>query len=504
MASAFACQWLPGAGDVVAKVRLRTKTKDMPELTQSRPAKRARPAGPLYNDALRGLVELLVDVDMMRTQVEEVGYDAGAAPLAELNRDKVREGLTWLNALERELQKPNANPTSLEMLSASFFKAITHHDEGIIDSLEKLKDRANVLKTLIDIDLVYTRLLRLASGRGHKKVSEGGADDGLKPHEREARNEVLDLQSQLAALKRPRTPYFAWFLDTKEKLMAELGQGAGVCGVAKRGGELWRTLTDEERHPYEEAYRVAKEAFDEEQKGLREQHAAAAEAADPLIERQYRMLACDLEPIPESSGSWKLVTSLVALTGGALRDAPRVRVLRVFSIDRHGEEKAFEKHAAKENRRLLWHGARLSSWAGILSQGLRPLPPEAPSAGCPFGKGLYFTDLVGRAAQQCLPGSGSDRQVVLLAEVALGSSLEKVQPGDIKATKLAPRHQSVFGRGALGQDPKIALAMPNGAAVALGPVASRGVPGGTLPYNEYVVYNAAQVRMRYLVEVSLT
>lgn len=33
------------------------------------------------------------------------------------------------------------------------------------------------------------------------------------------------------------------------------------------------------------------------------------------------------------------------------------------------------------NRMLLWHGSRLSNWAGILSQGLRIAPPEAPVTG---------------------------------------------------------------------------------------------------------------------------
>ena len=32
-------------------------------------------------------------------------------------------------------------------------------------------------------------------------------------------------------------------------------------------------------------------------------------------------------------------------------------------------------------RQLLWHGSRLSNWVGILSQGLRVAPPEAPVTG---------------------------------------------------------------------------------------------------------------------------
>lgn len=33
------------------------------------------------------------------------------------------------------------------------------------------------------------------------------------------------------------------------------------------------------------------------------------------------------------------------------------------------------------NKMLLWHGSRLTNWVGILSQGLRIAPPEAPCTG---------------------------------------------------------------------------------------------------------------------------
>jgi poly [ADP-ribose] polymerase len=37
------------------------------------------------------------------------------------------------------------------------------------------------------------------------------------------------------------------------------------------------------------------------------------------------------------------------------------------------------------------------NFLGILSQGLRIAPPEAPSTGALFGKGLYFADMFGKA-----------------------------------------------------------------------------------------------------------
>lgn len=50
----------------------------------------------------------------------------------------------------------------------------------------------------------------------------------------------------------------------------------------------------------------------------------------------------------------------------------------MFIVKRHGEFDRFEKFKDLHNRMLLWHGSRTSNFAGILSQGLRIAPPEAP------------------------------------------------------------------------------------------------------------------------------
>ena len=50
----------------------------------------------------------------------------------------------------------------------------------------------------------------------------------------------------------------------------------------------------------------------------------------------------------------------------------------VFSVDRSGEAEADTRIG---NRMLLWHGSRTTNYAGILSQGLRIAPPEAPVTG---------------------------------------------------------------------------------------------------------------------------
>ena len=70
---------------------------------------------------------------------------------------------------------------------------------------------------------------------------------------------------------------------------------------------------------------------------------------------------------------------------------------------------------------LLWHGSRTTNYAGILSQGLRIAPPEAPVTGYMFGKGIYFADMVSKSANYCWTSQNNPIGFVLLSEVALGN-----------------------------------------------------------------------------------
>jgi len=61
----------------------------------------------------------------------------------------------------------------------------------------------------------------------------------------------------------------------------------------------------------------------------------------------------------------------------------------IFRIERQGELDRFEKSdyaSIASDRRLLWHGSRATNFGGILGQGLRIAPPEAPVSGYMFSK----------------------------------------------------------------------------------------------------------------------
>ena len=69
----------------------------------------------------------------------------------------------------------------------------------------------------------------------------------------------------------------------------------------------------------------------------------------------------------------------------------------IFKIQRKGEAEMIQAYKEVPNHFLLYHGSQLFNFIGILSQGLRIAPPEAPVTGYMFGKGVYFADMFAKS-----------------------------------------------------------------------------------------------------------
>jgi poly [ADP-ribose] polymerase len=96
------------------------------------------------------------------------------------------------------------------------------------------------------------------------------------------------------------------------------------------------------------------------------------------IDRNYEQLECELKPLSRDSDTFKLIDEYIKNTHGQTHNNYSLKLIDVFEAERPGEVERFVDHG---NRMLLWHGSRVTNWAGILSQGLRIAPPEAPVTG---------------------------------------------------------------------------------------------------------------------------
>ncbi|PPD88448.1 hypothetical protein GOBAR_DD14619 [Gossypium barbadense] len=220
---------------------------------------------------------------------------------------------------------------------------------------------------------------------------------------------------------------------------------------------------------------------------------------DPLYYR-YQQLHCELFPLDNDTEEFAMIVKYIQNTHAQTHSNYTVDVVQIFAVRRDGESERFKKFSGTKNRMLLWHGSRLTNWTGILSQGLRIAPPEAPATGYMFGKGVYFADMFSKSANYCYTNSAFTTGVLLLCEVALGDMAELLQAKS-DADKLPDGKLSTKGVGATAPDPSEAQSLDDGVVVPLGKPKEQKRKGALL-YNEYVVYNVDQIRMRYLIQVS--
>ncbi|KAG1749621.1 poly polymerase catalytic domain-containing protein [Suillus paluster] len=232
------------------------------------------------------------------------------------------------------------------------------------------------------------------------------------------------------------------------------------------------------------------------------------------LDAHFRSLGLNsMDPVARNSSEFTALSRYISDTHGQTHHF-RASVLHAFRVEREAETsawlaKGYDK-LAPGDRMLLWHGSRTTNFAGILKQGLRIAPPEAPVTGYMFGKGVYFADMMSKSANYCFASLSNQIGVLLLCEVAVKPFLEMnnanysadedckkskklatkgvgmTQPTDWQDAGMALNHKELEG-----------VHMPKGEPSNVNP------PGAYLTYNEYIVYDPSQIRLRYLLMVKM-
>lgn len=100
------------------------------------------------------------------------------------------------------------------------------------------------------------------------------------------------------------------------------------------------------------------------------------------LDRQFLGLGLnEMTPLSPDSDEFELLDLYLNGTRGHTHNA-NYEIENIFRIERKGERERFKKSVFSQrvqDRRLLWHGSRVTNFGGILSQGLRIAPPEAPA-----------------------------------------------------------------------------------------------------------------------------
>ncbi|KAK4548539.1 hypothetical protein LTR36_009449 [Oleoguttula mirabilis] len=241
-----------------------------------------------------------------------------------------------------------------------------------------------------------------------------------------------------------------------------------------------------------------------------------ADSVAQIDKRFGQLKLSECEPLNQKSGEYQALKKYLINTAGHTHNI-RYRLQDIFRIKREGEEERFEnsKYAKikDKNRRLLWHGSRTTNYGGILSQGLRIAPPEAPVNGYAFGKGVYLADISTKSANYCVSSSSGNTGILLLCEVELGNPMYELLSGDSGAKEAAEKAGAIatYGIGrttpqgwvdagdAISEDLR-GIKIPD---PELEPSEQKQHPNAYLQYNEYICYDVAQIRLRYLVRFQL-
>ncbi|XP_065844770.1 poly [ADP-ribose] polymerase 2-like [Oscarella lobularis] len=213
------------------------------------------------------------------------------------------------------------------------------------------------------------------------------------------------------------------------------------------------------------------------------------------IDSQYAALQCGLNPLEKDTREYATIVRAITSTQEETCTPYSLEVMDIFGVRKKTQFKDVG------NKVLLWHGSPATNLAGILGKGLQIAPPETPSTGYTFGKGVYFYDVCSRSAKFCNSSRSQNVGFILLCEVSLGVSNDLLSP-DSRADRLPEGKSSVKGLGQVA--PSKSKALPDSSVLFLGPNRETGVenPAGyTLYHNEFVVYDTRQIRMRYVVKV---
>jgi len=222
------------------------------------------------------------------------------------------------------------------------------------------------------------------------------------------------------------------------------------------------------------------------------------------IDINYRKLRAEIVPLEKYRAEYQVLDQMVQNTQSD-EFKYQIELEEAFEIQREGEEDRFTPFAKLPHHRLLWHGSRLSNYIGIISQGLRIAPAEAPVTGYFLGKGIYFADMVSVSGQYCHSSNEHQTGLMLLCDVALGRTFQIAHGKFIGKEDLdGAGFHSVKCCGTKGPDPGYDTQTSEGLIVSLGREASTGVPVSELIHNEIVVYDPAQVRMKYLLKMKFT
>lgn len=217
----------------------------------------------------------------------------------------------------------------------------------------------------------------------------------------------------------------------------------------------------------------------------------------------YDKLKTRITPMDKGCNMWNMIEQYVKNTKGSTHYY-NLELMEVYEIDQDGKKDKFDDYTKNiGNKYLLFHGSCSVNWCSILLNDLL-IYPQAVSknvviTGKMFSNGIYFASCVSKSFSYCRTETSNNIGVLALAEVALGNIGKRINfdynitPESLKKEKC----DSIHGMGrytSFGNVNKVDdVVIPNGVLSDTG--------SKSLLYDEHVIYNSNQQKIKYLILV---
>jgi poly [ADP-ribose] polymerase len=222
----------------------------------------------------------------------------------------------------------------------------------------------------------------------------------------------------------------------------------------------------------------------------------------------YYSLQTYFESIEKESPEFETLEKYINNTSG------QDKIINIFRVTRKGETEKINAFKDLPNHYLLFHGTKIFNLIGIFSNGLKIAPPEAPMTGYLYGKGIYLADMYQKSINYCdtitdKKDSNKNKtySFILLCEAALGEIYQAEKNNlDIETLPfLKNGYNSLKSLSYSGPDLSKNFICNNGLTIPLGNIIDYKKNRNSLMMitsePEYVVYDTAQIKIRYIVQV---
>ena len=206
----------------------------------------------------------------------------------------------------------------------------------------------------------------------------------------------------------------------------------------------------------------------------------------------------DIKYLPKEDINYSIIEQYL-MNSNYIKNSPRIKLNEVFKVE---EKKTTQnKLNLKSNKKLLWYGVSISNFANIFKNGMELPSPEAPIFSYMFGKGIYFSDIAIKSFYNSHPQNNVG--LMLLCEVELGNVEERFK-ADIKLPQTMEKNKnSIKVIGMNYPDESGNYINEEGTIIPTGRILVNQDSNkkSYFDFNEYIIYNLNQIKIKYIVKV---